>query len=205
MEPINLSLLSDLFQKVWGSTPDFNPEIADVTGDVPDLQRNDFGEAAGSPLYGNDPIMGFEYYLPVKITYTNTAGVNVDMQLSHPIVGITSKVMMIETPLTERRGTVKQIINIEDYQITVKGFIIGATNELPERDIATLRELYETGRPINMANAVTDIFLVRPGRKGSDQVVIKDMRLPEVKGVKNVRPYELIMVSDEPFNLIDLS
>jgi len=36
-------------------------------------------------------------------------------------------------------------------------------------------------------------------------VVIRELTFPPVTGVKNVRPYELKMVSDEPFNVIIIS
>ena len=55
-----------------------------------------------------------------------------------------------------------------------------------------------------MRCALTDIFLVRPDRGGSDNVVITSMEFPAVKGIQNVKPYVLKLLSDAPFNLIKL-
>jgi hypothetical protein len=67
-----------------------------------------------------------------------------------------------------------------------------------------LRDAYEQNKPVSIASAVTDIFLLRPDRSGSDKVVIAEMRMPVIPGVKNVRPYELKLISDETFNLISI-
>ena len=121
------------------------------------------------------------------------------------MISISGRKTIVETPLTERRGTVKELINIEDYEIVIKGFIIGATNDFPENDVAILRNIYEQNSALSIQCPLTDIFLLRPDRSGSDQVVIKDLRFPGIKAVKNVCPYELHMVSDEPFNLIEIA
>jgi hypothetical protein len=124
--------------------------------------------------------------------------------LPNPVVSIESKKYIIDTALTERRGTVKEMINTSDYEITIRGLIIGSTHDFPEDQIAMLRDAYEQNKPVSIASAVTDIFLLRPDRSGSDKVVIAEMRMPVIPGVKNVRPYELKLISDETFNLISI-
>jgi hypothetical protein len=145
--------------------------------------------------------------MPVTLSYNNgaadsTGGPLQHWQLPHPVVSVSSRKLLVETPLTGRSGTVKECIAIHDFEITIKGFLIGGDGAFPERDITALRTIYELNETIGISCALTDIFLLRPGRKGSDQVVIKEMKLPQICGVKNVRPYELLLVSDEPFNLI---
>lgn len=204
--------LSTIFEKAFGYTSRaFDPTITPVQGDsIKDIGRVELG-ATGARYYDADA-NGTEYYLPVKISYPQDtvvdgrpAGKLVDWWLPYPVISVTSKKTIVETPLTERRGFVHEYINIDSYEINIKGFIIGNTNEFPESDVAMLRELYEVNAPVFISNPITDIFLLRPDRSGSDQVIIKELRFPEVKGIKNVRPYELVMASDEPFNLIDIS
>jgi hypothetical protein len=89
-----------------------------------------------------------------------------------------------------------------DYEITIKGFIVATTHEFPEDAVASLQAIYELNEAISIQCPLTDIFLLRPDRSGSDQVVIKELKFPAVTGVKNIRPYELKLLSDEPFNLI---
>jgi Domain of unknown function (DUF6046) len=120
------------------------------------------------------------------------------------VISISGRKTIIETPLTERRGTVKELINIEDYEIVIKGLIINGTNEFPEADVTTLRDVYEQNVALSIECPMTDIFLLRPDRKGSDQVVIKELKFPAIQGVKHVRPYELRLITDEPYNLISI-
>jgi hypothetical protein len=220
--------LADLFEKTFGyKTQGFNPKFNAVTGNggIGPLTRTEFG-AYGSEYYADDAL-GQEYYMPVKITYPDDGetasgsigdagggssptiaapvGVLKNWNLPYPVVSINSRKTIIETPLTERRGTVKELINIQDYEIIIKGFIIGTTNEFPENDAKTLRTIYEQNMAVSIQCPLTDIFLVRPDRSGSDLVVIRELKFPPVIGIKNVRAYELRMVSDEPFNLISIS
>jgi hypothetical protein len=191
--------LASLFEQTFGyRSPAFDPKFDPV------LRTHDRVSAKGSPYYGLS--QNVEYYLPVTLAYSeNGNGGLVNVDLPHPIVSITCKKTIVETVLTERRGTVKELINSQDYQITVKGFIIGSGNEFPEEVVTSLRTLYEQNSPLSIKCPLTDIFLVRPDRRGSDQVVIQELNLPFVTGVKNVRPYLLSMVSDEAFNLINIS
>ena len=92
-----------------------------------------------------------------------------------------------------------------DYEIVVKGFIIKEGNEFPEQKVTMLRRIYEQQAPVSVKCPLTDIFLLRPDRSGSDQVVLSELKLPGVTGVKNVWPYELHMISDAPFNLLAIS
>ena len=197
--------LGILFSDVFGKRiPSSQPDIPTITGNsINDLNRKEFGKIGGAPFYstGSD---GIEYFLPVVISYPDNNNTTQTLELPNCILSIKSRKTIIETPLTERRGTVKEFINIQDYDIGVEGFLIEPTNELPEDGLATLRMLYEKGVPVNISCALTDIFLLRPDRSGSDAVVIYDFEIPKMKGVKNVRPYSFSMKSDEPFSLYEI-
>ena len=212
MAEISFSI-ADLFEKTFGyKTQAFDPLFDPVTGDggVNSLTRTEFG-AHGSEYYADDAL-GREYFMPVKVMYPDnesTSNAQADVlktwYLPYPVISITSRKTIIETPLTERRGTVKELINIQDYEIVIKGFIINRSNEFPEIDVTTLRSIYELNASLSIQCPLTDIFLLRPDRSGSDQVVIYDLKFPAISGVKNIRPYELRMISDEPFNLISIN
>ena len=199
----NLFDLAGLFEQAFGyKTRAFSPEFNAVTGDS-NPSRITSG-AHGSPYYAHDEA-GVEYFLPVILSYEKD-GSTIELSLPYPVVSVTSKKTIIETPLTERGGTVKELVNVQDYEIVVKGFIVNnAGNEFPEQQVAALRGIYEQNAALSIQCPLTDIFLLRPGRSGSDKVVVRDMKFPAVTGIKNVRPYELHLVSDEPFNLINIS
>ena len=198
--------LAGLFEQTFGyKSQAFNPEFASVTGDK-SATRTEQG-ANGSPYYGVDA-KGNEYFLPVTLSYTpagGSGGQPVSFDLPYPVISINSRKTIVETPLTERRGTVKELINIRDYEITIKGFIVNAANEFPEDVVTQLRSVYEQIVTLSIKCPLTDIFLLRPDRSGSDQVVITELIFPAVTGVKNVRPYELHLLSDEAFSLLTIS
>lgn len=211
MAEISFSL-ADLFEQTFGyKTQAFDPDFAKVQG-IRSPARMEQG-SYGSPYYANDAL-GMEYYMPVTISYQDTGRGNTNAgpqaalkkwALPYPVISIASRKTIIETALTERRGTVKELINIQDYEIMIKGFIIASGNEFPENEVITLRNIYEQNAALSIQCPLTDIFLLRPDRSGSDQVVIRELRFPAITGVKNVRPYEISMVSDEPFNLVSIS
>ena len=215
MARISLSLV-DLHKKAFGVSPEaFKPNFPKTYGEVEGM-RTATG-MGGSPYY-EDGRNG-KVFMPVTISFEDEDQVayggagsesnsgqkpNKSWQLPNPVVSVESKKHIINTALTERRGTVKEMINTSDYEITIRGLIIGPTHDFPEDQMAMLRDAYEQNKPVSIASAVTDIFLLRPDRSGSDKVVIAEMRMPVIPGVKNVRPYELKLISDETFNLISI-
>lgn len=215
MAEISFSLAA-LFEQTFGyKTRAFDPEFNTVTGyNALSPGRKENG-TQGSPYYAIDAL-GREYFMPVTITYPDASGSNgllgndsVDAtnkwNLPYPVISVSSRKTIIETPLTERRGTVKELINLQDYEIVIKGFIVSNTNEFPETEVTRLRNIYEQNVALSIQCPLTDIFLLRPDRSGSDQVVITELTFPAITGIKNIRPYQLRMVSDEPFSLVSIS
>ena len=212
MAEISFSL-TDLFERTFGyKTKAFDPNFKTSTG--LSSRRKENG-AQGSPYYSIDAL-GNEYYMPVSVTYTDSlkgnglesgdsSGSVSKWELPYPVISVTSRKTIVETPLTERRGTIKELINIQDYEIVIKGFIIGNANEFPETEVTRLRNIYEQNVALSIQCPLTDIFLLRPDRSGSDQVIMRELTFPSITGVKNVRPYQVRMVSDEPFNLVSIS
>ena len=204
MAEISFSLCT-LFEKTFGyKTRAFDPEFSKAQGYLAP-SRIEQG-AQGSPYYANDSL-GMEYFMPVTLVFPDSSAPNPAMNkynLPYPVISISSRKTIVETPLTERRGTVKELINTTDYDIVIRGFIIGIGNEFPETEVTALRTVYEQNTALSLQCPLTDIFLLRPDRKGSDQVVITDLSFPSIAGVKNVRPYELRLVSDEAFNLVEI-
>jgi len=138
---------------------------------------------------------GRDYYMPVKLD---------GYDLEHPVISIVGKKNIIETSLTERQGTVKELINIADWEITIRGLIIDKYGDFPEDEIQKMVDLFHKNKAVEIECALTDSFLMRWERKGNNLVVIEEINFPEVKGIMNVRPYELKLVSDAPFNLEEI-
>ncbi len=209
MASINFSL-ADLFQEAFGYKSEaFKPDFNDVKGFGNSLtDRKETGDY-GAKYYKNDAT-GTEYYLPVSIKYPTSitlpdgsisSGPNVEIDLWHPVVSVKARKKIVETELTERNGPVLEFINRSGYEVNIKGIIINAANEFPEAQIKQLRDLWEYNGAVQLTCAETDPWLISCQRS----VVIKDLSIPEMKGVKNVRSFELVCISNQPFNLIDIS
>lgn len=202
MSTISISI-ADLGQQVAGQSfePRFEPvPTSDVTK-TNGTQRAERGKIGGSAYY--EPAGGGrETYMPVVLRYVLEDGTQKEISLPNPTLAVQSRKRIVETPLTERDGTVKELISVEGYQITVRGLIIGVNNEFPEDDLIMLQQLYSQKKSVQIANVISDVFLVAPGKTA--EVVITDFRLPERKGVKHVREYEMLLVNDEPFNLKEI-
>lgn len=148
----------------------------------------------------SEQFKGVEVLLPVRFF----DGPAMIMHLPYTVVKITGKKTIVETPLAERRGTVKEQFNIDDYSISVKGFLIGENKEFPEAQLEQLRNLYEKGAAVTLDNALTNIFLTDPELRQDEQrrVVISDLDIAEVTGGRiHVRPFSMGIKSDSVFTL----
>lgn len=192
--------------------------VDDVQG-VRENYRREQGNT-GSPYYAKD-VYGREYYMPLEVnvgnekikgeeqTYAEKLGVtNGDgsttsrWNLPHPVISGELLMNVIDTDLTERNGFVSERINMRGYRIRVRGFIIGRGNEFPEDEVQTLDRLMKLGVPVRISSVITDLMLSDLPDK---LVTIRRLTWPEIAGVQHVKPYELEMLTEIPFNLTDIS
>jgi len=217
--------IADLFQKEFGYVPDsFIPQDKDNKafrftstnteyGDRKGVHNADASKA-GVPLYSKDA-WGRDFFMPVWLTVpnqnlpfsNNTIPPSIQgqtIELPYPVMRIESSKRIVETPLTERQDTAKELINIEGYHITIRGIMIDPDGNWPEDLYVTLNNLHRVQASLTIKSALTHIFLVTPDRLSSDQVVIKSLRFPEGKGGPSVRLYEMELLSDAPFSLEEI-
>ncbi len=129
--------------------------------------------------------------------------------LPHGVVKIQSKKHIVETPLVGQRGTVKEFISLEDYAISIRGFLIGDKLTWPEAEVEKLRKLYARNEAIEMRSAVTDLFLLpqkdpdepqTDKKTQPDRVIIKALDFDEFKST-HVVAYSMELVSDSVFEI----
>jgi len=153
----------------------------------------------GSPLYSLDSF-GREYFMPVWLGET----LDTLTELPYPVIRMECRKTIVETPLTERNGTVKELIYTQDYRITIRGLIINDTPDWPEQNIKIINSLFNVNAPIYIQSALTDIFLISTVGNSDAQAVITSISFPENKGVKNVCPYEIELLSNNIFSLNEI-
>lgn len=130
------------------------------------------------------------YFMPVVIEHKGK-----EYELPIAAVRITGKKKIVETDMVGRKGSVKELISIEDYEITVSGVIMD--KDFPEAGIAQLNELYNINESVGLKCALTDIFM-----EEDDKVVIKSIDFSEMKGTEHAQLYSMSLVTDRNFELI---
>lgn len=194
-----------------------NPLLPGFTG-----FRTEYGKIGSSPYYAK--VGDREYYMPLEIqvgtdkipntktTYAQALGVTDSKgtyigrwRLPFPVMSADLIAHVIDTELTERNGMVSELINLSGYRIKIRGLLVNQNaNEFPEDDYNTLTKLASLNTPITLHNVRTDILFMNSGNVNK-QVTIRGLHFPERPGVKHVQPYELDMVTEMEFNLVDIS
>lgn len=99
---------------------------------------------------------------------------------------------IVSTPVIERKGTVNEIVNIEDYKFTIRGFLIGKNRLVPEDDIMNLIKIKESTRAKTLHGGYPELFLDKTCR-----IVISELEFPEVQGQNHwIRPFSMTCKSD---------
>lgn len=182
--------LQELYNKAFGvQLPEYN---LNVQPNTPPETTSIYG----TPFYGSNHVTGAYYFLPAFFDLEDDS----DYTIPFPIIRIQSQKRIVETPLTERKGTVLELINQDSWKIYIKGFIISKDNRYPEQEIKQLIDVYERNVSLRLRCALTDLFLA-----ADDRVCIKSINFPEVKGIEHVKPYEIELVSNSIFDLTDLT
>lgn len=117
---------------------------------------------------------------------------------NEPSMTISSRKNIVETSLvgSTRRGTVKELISIEDWSITIRGIAINYNSQsvYPEDIVKGLNNLYGRNEAIEIQSGLTSLL-------GIYRVVIQEVLFPEMIGVQHAQAYQFTCVSDEEFLL----
>lgn len=199
--------LKEIFRQVWGyNAPPFmfglQNKIERKIGFGADEQNSDYSFGSiperreqnikGSPFYALNP-NGNEVFLPIWLIKPNGEKV----LLSNTVSSFVSKISIVETPMVNRKGSVKEEISIDDWDINIKGIIVSKDYDYPDQEVYELNQLKEMGVALGIENARASLLL-----EEKEMVVIKSLTFPELKGMKNVQPFEMNLVSDIEFDLI---
>ena len=145
----------------------------------------------GVPFYALNE-NGNEIFMPIWLIRSDGSR----LLLQNTIMSLASKKTIVETPLVNRKGTVKEEISVDDWEMNVKGVIVSSDGAYPDQQVYDLNQLYELGEALGIENARTSLLL-----NGGEKVVIKTLDLPPINGKMNVQAFEMNLVSDLEFSL----
>lgn len=148
------------------------------------------GEISINPFSGLENVtkrdlMGRPVPMPVHLN---------DTELPNAVISLTGKKTIVETPLTGSvlRGTVKELVSVDDYKIQIRGIIVNTSDEAyPEDYVLRLRELFELRESVSIDSPICELFDI-------EEMVITDFNLPEIRGM-HYQAYEINGLSDDDF------
>ncbi|HEY5509385.1 MAG TPA: DUF6046 domain-containing protein [Paludibacter sp.] len=184
--PFLFALQNKVEKKLFGKTSDSE----DYSFDLPAERR--VYNIKGSPFYGLNN-NGNEIFLPIWLIKSD----GTKFLLQNTVASIVNKKTIVETPLVNQQGSVKEEISMNDWDINVKGIIVSPDSDYPDQQVLDLKELYKSGESLEIENARTSLLF-----QDNERVVIRSFKLPEIKGMKNVQAFEMDITSDIEFKLI---
>lgn len=113
-----------------------------------------------------------------------------------PLIDISASKNIVTTAIKGRNGSVKEYINIDDYQVNIRGILINyESDDYPEDLVYDLHETFKLKTEMQVTSPVMNLLDIH-------NLVIKDIKIPEVEGYNNIQPYLLQCLSDEPIELV---
>lgn len=126
-------------------------------------------------------------YMPVKID---------GIELPNAVISITGKKTIVETALVGGRGTVKELISMDDYEISLAGVIVDRFDEYPEKLVKQFHKIWLKNEAVTLLSAISDAVLI-----DTRNIIIKTIDFPPVGAFENAQIISLTAVSDYPCTL----
>lgn len=137
---------------------------------------------------------GGQYFMTLKVSDKNGAET---LFPNEPLVSFDLAKTIIETPTVgqSRKGTVKEYITTEDWQITIQGLCINTEDSdlYPSQQVEELNRLFQKNEALEVqSNKLFSLF-------GINNIVLKDISFDPMPGQEGIQKYEIKAVSDQDF------
>lgn len=138
--------------------------------------------------------LGQKYFLTLKVM--DKEG-NEYTFPNEPLISITLTKTIVETATVgkERKGTVKEYICTEDYQISINGVCMDPNDldEYPTDQVKELHSMFEINDSLEViSNPFFELFGIR-------NIVLKEIQFDEMAGEQGLQKYTITAVSDQDF------
>lgn len=144
----------------------------------------------------------FQYSGALNVTFLMPVKLDGFQLWNEPLIELGGGKNIVATPIAgaasrngkRRRGSVKELIAIDDYAVTIRGFIINEEDDeaYPADGVRKFRDLIERDM-LRIECLLTDIFDIK-------YICVKNINLPALEGFPAMQPYEIQALSDEPFD-----
>lgn len=138
-------------------------------------------------------LLGGQYFQTLKVSYNKEQFVFPN----EPLISLSIAKTIVETATVgkDRKGTVKEYINTEDYVLNIRGVCINPDypDEYPTEQVQELQRLFEINDSVEVMN---NLFLELFGIKN---LVLKNIEWNEMAGQQGLQVYTVNAVSDSDF------
>lgn len=142
---------------------------------------------------GTALLLGKPYFQTLKVSYKGEQFVFPNEPLIS--LGLTKTIVETATVGKDRRGTVKEYINTEDYTLSIRGLCFNAaTPEIfPSEQVLELNKLFAINDAVDIeANPFLELFEIR-------KLVFKSIDFEDMAGMPGMQKYTVTAVSDQDF------
>ncbi|HMP93057.1 MAG TPA: DUF6046 domain-containing protein [Phnomibacter sp.] len=196
--------IQELYRRTFGTNP-IVPSMpkASPIAELPvvsSAQQPGIYTARGRQLM--EQYRGVEVWMPVRLWGVMGTSPAL-LELPYSVVRAQNKKHIISTPLAGRQGTVKELYSADDWQITIRGFLIGTNNSWPEDEVERLAQFFRLQQPLVIASPLTDVLLEDKQRPHEQcRAVIEALEFTEVEGGRlKAQGFALKLLSDSIFTL----
>jgi hypothetical protein len=115
------------------------------------------------------------------------------LQIVNAKINVTQENVIVKTPLTGKRGTVKEFIQASDYKFDITGSLItDVRNAFPLTDLKIFLDIMKTTDVLHVRNIFMEAFL------NGDNVVMESYSLDQQsQKYVNIIDFKLTLISDE--------
>jgi len=150
-------------------------------------------ESTNLKTIGHDLLNGDSpYFMQVTLSYQGQKFTFPN----EPLVSLSQSKTIVETATVNRgrKGTVKELINTNDYQISFRGICFSEDMEsYPADQVSILNQMMEIEYPLEVENNLFfELFQIR-------KIVLKDIQFDEMAGQQGLQSYVITAISDQDF------
>ncbi len=198
--------LYKLYKEVFGNPPYYIPPKSTEKTETQEviysgIEKNPFPK--GTIHYNKNNISlnkigayGKDIWFPIKLVSDEIGELEIDICT----IAVNLTKTIVRTAVSERRGTVKECFNIDDYKFTIRGFFVGKGRKFPEDEIEKLKKIFESNKPVELHGGYPELFLDK-----SCRIAIETLEFPEVQGKAYwIRPFSFTCETDYVEDLINL-
>ncbi len=180
------SVRTRVYQKGIGQPLEVSSgDYGDFTG-ASQLPANSGGEASRTSYLGTPVFAEAELQFGNKSALLTTVLMTVSQQRN-----------IVTTVIQGRNGSIKEFINEGDYQISLKGAIVGIdAYSYPTVEMRDLLELLQVQSALDVVSDFLRLFDV-------NNLVVTDYNFPQQEGYQNVQLFEINCISDTDELLIE--